>query len=120
MNLIYVPVNKPEDWQALLAEPDKHWKPGYSAVALAQCWMEAEGFPQSVRRALSGSGIGVLADAHMLVGIPEHRVPLPGGSEALPERPGMGRNYEKKKHRGMCSVGKEANFTCLSPKKIRK
>jgi hypothetical protein len=48
MNHIYVPANKPEDWQALLAEPDKHWKPGYSAVALAQCWMEAEGLPQSV------------------------------------------------------------------------
>src|SRR6266850_490411 len=47
----------PEDWQALLADPTKHWKTGCSARTLAYCWEEAaaEGFP------------------------PEFKVPLPGG-----------------------------------------
>jgi len=31
----------PEDWQALLADPTKHWKTGCSARTLAYCWEEA-------------------------------------------------------------------------------
>jgi hypothetical protein len=81
MNRIYVPISKPQDWQALLADRDKHWKPGYSAQALAQCWMEAEGFPQSVRNAFSSSGIKIFDDIELLLAIPEHKVPLPGGAQ---------------------------------------
>lgn len=44
MSHIYIPTTSPEDWRRLLAEPDKHWKRGYSARALACCW-ETEGFP---------------------------------------------------------------------------
>ena len=46
MNKIFIPANKPEDWKPLLAEPDKHWKTGYSAKALAYSWQEANGFPE--------------------------------------------------------------------------
>jgi hypothetical protein len=35
MSKIFIPANKPEDWKSLLAEPDKHWKTGYSAKTLA-------------------------------------------------------------------------------------
>jgi len=31
MNKIFIPANKPENWKPLLAEPNKHWKTGYSA-----------------------------------------------------------------------------------------
>jgi hypothetical protein len=79
MNRIYVPATKLEDWQALLAEPEKHWRTGYSAKALARCWMEADGFPASVRETFASSGIKMLEDVEMLLAIPEHKVPLPGG-----------------------------------------
>jgi hypothetical protein len=80
VNRLYVPISKPQDWQALLAEPDKHWKAGYSAKALAQCWMEADGFPQSVKNAFSSSGIKVLENIELLLAIPELKVSLPGGA----------------------------------------
>ena len=47
MSGIYIPALKPEDWSRFLAEP-KHWKKGYSAMSLAMCWQEADGFPDSV------------------------------------------------------------------------
>jgi hypothetical protein len=34
---------------ALLAEPDKHSRTGYSAKALAHCWQSARDFLSSVR-----------------------------------------------------------------------
>ena len=80
MNAIYVLASEPEDLKTLLAGPDKHWKGGYSPMALAQCRMEGEGFPQSVRESFSNSGIEILADVEMLLAIPEHKVPLPGGA----------------------------------------
>ena len=38
LSKIYIPSTKPEDWQSLLAHPEKHWRKGYSAKALAYCW----------------------------------------------------------------------------------
>ena len=49
MSKIYIPADSPADWQRLLAEPEKHWKSGYSAKALAHCWDAADDFPGSVR-----------------------------------------------------------------------
>jgi len=43
LSKIYIPTTKPEDWQSLLADPEKHWRKGYSAKALAYCWQEADG-----------------------------------------------------------------------------
>jgi hypothetical protein len=45
----------PEDWQALISDPVKHWRSGYSAQTLACCWEAAEGFPPEVAQALSQS-----------------------------------------------------------------
>jgi hypothetical protein len=45
MNRIYIPTQSPEDWRRLLAQPEKHWREGYSARALAECWERADGFP---------------------------------------------------------------------------
>ncbi|OGT76570.1 MAG: hypothetical protein A3I13_03985 [Gammaproteobacteria bacterium RIFCSPLOWO2_02_FULL_47_50] len=44
----YVPTGGVESWRKLLAEPNKHWRTGYSARSLANCWEEAQGFPKSV------------------------------------------------------------------------
>jgi hypothetical protein len=77
MSKFLIPTTSPEDWQRLLAEPDKHWKSGYSAKALAYSWERSQGFPAEVQTVLSTSG--PFTDIEMLLAIPEHQVPLPGG-----------------------------------------
>ncbi|MEQ9261142.1 MAG: hypothetical protein RIG84_18805 [Roseovarius sp.] len=72
MSGIYVPTTSLEDWQALLADPVKHWRAGFSAMATARAWEAAKGLPPEVAEIL-GPG------AELLLAIPEHKVPLPGG-----------------------------------------
>jgi len=79
MNHVFVPTHGPTDWKPLLAKPDLHWKPGHSAMALAQCWESAAGFPPEIATALQSSGAQEIADAELLLGIPEYEVALPGG-----------------------------------------
>jgi hypothetical protein len=69
MRKVYTPTLGPQSWQALLADPVKHWRTGYSARTIAHCWEAAEGLPAEVA-ALFGS------DAELLIAIPEHRVSL--------------------------------------------
>lgn len=80
MNSLFIPTTRPEDWRSLLAEPDKHWRTGYSARSLAHSWEQSKGFPSEVRAVFARSGIPVLETAEMLLGIPEHQVALPGGA----------------------------------------
>lgn len=80
MNKIYVPTAGVEDWQALLADPVKHWKTGYSARALAYCWEEASGFPPEIQGLFDKSQMICFKDIEPLLIIPEHKVPLPGGN----------------------------------------
>jgi hypothetical protein len=80
MNRIFIPANNPEDWKPLLAKPNKHWKTGYSAKALAHCWQEADGFPESVKEVFEKSGKKLFQSIEMLFAFPEYKVPLPGGS----------------------------------------
>lgn len=82
MSKFFIPTNSPEDWKSLLADPDKHWKTGYSAKALAYAWQEAGGFPRSVKRVFKNSGIKLFQDIEMLIALPEYKVPLPGGRRA--------------------------------------
>jgi uncharacterized protein DUF6946 len=79
-NAIYIPAEGPHSWRALLAEPDLHWKRGRSALELAAAWSNG-GLPRSVAKALSSSG-SPFAQLEMLIGLPEHRVPLAGGRRA--------------------------------------
>ncbi|NIM99408.1 MAG: hypothetical protein GTO24_15465, partial [candidate division Zixibacteria bacterium] len=80
MSKIFIPAGKPGDWKTLLAEPEKHWKTGYSAKALAYCWQEANGFPECVKNVFIKSGIGLFQNIKFLLAFPEYKVPLPGGS----------------------------------------
>jgi len=80
MSHIYVPSRGPEDWQRLLAEPEKHWRDGYSAKMLAECWEAAGGFPETVRQAFEVSGIEAFEGIEPLLILPEYQTPLPGGS----------------------------------------
>ena len=81
MSLILLPANKPEDWQPHLGDPQKHWKSGHSAKALAYCWQEAQGFPKEVKSVLTAAGNPVSRLEPLLI-LPEHKVPLPGRSTA--------------------------------------
>ena len=78
MSPIYVPSKSTEDWRLLLAEPEKQWKQGYSAKALADCWENAGGFPNEVKKPLSEAFPGIKP----LIIIPELKVALPGGKRA--------------------------------------
>lgn len=72
----------PDDWKALLADPEKQWKTGFSARALAHCWESCEGFPPEVDGALAASGEPLLQSLTPLIAVPEFKVPLPGGDRA--------------------------------------
>ena len=78
---LVVPAQGVSSWRALLADPVRQWKSGYSAKALAHCWQEADGFPQSVRDVFAAFG-PPFETAELVLAIPEHRVALPGGSPA--------------------------------------
>jgi len=79
MSKIYIPANEAEDWKWLLAKPDKHWKAGHSAMALAHSWQEADDFPESVERVFRRSGIALFENIKLLLAFPEYKVDLPGG-----------------------------------------
>lgn len=79
MNKIFIPATKPKDWKQLLAEPEKHWKKGYSARALAYCWQEADGMPKDVEAVLLQ--VPEFDGLEPLIVIPEHQVFLPGGKQ---------------------------------------
>jgi len=80
MSQILIPTESAEDWKRLLAEPEKQWKKGFSARALAYCWQEADGLPNSIQQVFSASGIEAFEKFELLLALPEHKVPLPGGS----------------------------------------
>ncbi len=56
-----------------LADPEKQWRRGYSAMAAALAWEAANGLPQEIAALIGGS-------PELLLAIPEHKVALPGGS----------------------------------------
>ena len=65
----------PEDWKIL--HPERHWKTGYSAKALAYSWEKAGGgFPVEIKEVLSDSQF---PEAELLIAFPEYRTPLRGG-----------------------------------------
>ena len=76
MTLIYMPSDGPDAWKRFLAKPDLHWATGYSARTLAHCWEEAAGIPPEIDALLAP----VVGPSRLLLAIPEHKVPLPGGS----------------------------------------
>ena len=66
----------PDDWKALLADPDKHWRTGYSAKTTALSWEAASPDLPPEIAALLGPG------AALQLAIVEHKVALPGGQRA--------------------------------------
>ena len=79
MRRIFIASTQPEDWQRLLADPEKHWRTGFSAKALAHCWEYADGFPDEIARLFVGSRIKAFQGMEVLLILPEYQSPLPGG-----------------------------------------
>lgn len=76
---IYAPISDPAAWQKLLADPEKHWRQGYSARALAHCWLAAGGkFPPEVSRVFIDSKIDALIGIEPLLALIEHKVGMSG------------------------------------------
>lgn len=80
MGKIFAPIDNAEDWRQFLAEPDKQWRSGFSAKAMAYCWQSADGIPPDVLSVLEQEP--AFGGLETLLVIPEHKVPLPGGRRA--------------------------------------
>jgi hypothetical protein len=76
-NGTFVPSQGAQSWRGLLAAPERHWVPCYSAYALAHCWEAQPGFPPEIAALLKTSP--ELASTQPLLIFPEWKVPLPGG-----------------------------------------
>lgn len=72
----YLTCPNPAVWRALLKKPKKHWRNRYSAKELAMSWLQSDGFPPKIESVLRRSPH--FHDIEMLLGVPEHRVSLPG------------------------------------------
>ena len=76
--LIMIPTKDAESWKQLLADPEKHWKPGYSAMSCAISWEYANGIPLRVQKALDSNES--LSKLELLLAMPEYKVNLPCGT----------------------------------------
>jgi hypothetical protein len=72
-----IPVKTAEEWKLLLADPNKHWKQGYSAWEIAHSWLAVDGFPPEVGTLFTTSAVKTFQKVEMLLGIPEYKVLLP-------------------------------------------
>ena len=81
MNRLFVPTLGPTDWRRLLADPTTQWEPLKSALEMAVCWESARNTPRGIPDEVAGA-LDVapqLRGAHLLIGLPEHKVPFEGG-----------------------------------------
>lgn len=74
---IYIPISAPDQWKALLAEPEKQWRTGFSAKTIAHSWLDAEGLPEEVSALFTSSGVPSFISLSPLFIFPEHKVLLP-------------------------------------------
>ena len=78
MTRILIPSHGPAAWRAFLAKPELHWAVGYSARTVAHSWESANGLPPEIGALLEPA----LGPVDLLLAIPEHKTPLPGGQRA--------------------------------------
>lgn len=80
-NRVFVPTMNRNCWKRLLADPEKHWREGYSAMSLADSWEQAkkskDGLPKKISRAIRNTPLGV-SGLDLLIAIPERDTPMPG------------------------------------------
>jgi hypothetical protein len=80
---IFVPTKSTAQWQALLADPGKHWREGFSAKMLAERWESAPGnLPAEIREVLGTAKDFDGSSLELIAAFPEIKTALPGGSTA--------------------------------------
>lgn len=80
MKRIVVPTRTGSDWQPLLAQPERHWKKGASAMTVAASWEGAgSALPSEIAAALNLCGSACVADLRLIIARPEWEVALEGG-----------------------------------------
>lgn len=77
---IVIPTSGPESWKQLLAEPEKHWQPGFSAMSTAFSWEGADGMPKEIASLFANADEPAIRDASLAIAIPEYKVGLAGGT----------------------------------------
>jgi len=77
---ILIPTDGPESWQQFLAEPDRQWQSGFSAMSTAYSWENANGIPNEILQLFTYADEPTLRDASLAIAIPEYKVALEGGS----------------------------------------
>jgi hypothetical protein len=80
MRKTYIPTRSPEDWKQFLIDPEKQWRTGYSAKALAYSWESANGFPSEVNQLFAQSRLPEFQNLEPILIFPEYPVMLPGGA----------------------------------------
>lgn len=73
MTRIFAATGGPEGWQRHLGDPERHWRPGFSAWSAAHCWEHWQKVPPEVAALLG-------RDVTLQLALVEHKVPLPGSS----------------------------------------
>ncbi len=76
---ILIPTQYITSWKSLLAEPDRQWRTGYSAMLTAQLWENAGGLPPEIKSAFARSEGDYFNNLEMLIAIPEYKTDLKGG-----------------------------------------
>ena len=79
MTRVLLPSSGPESWKKLLADPELHWKTGYSARALAHAWEANDSLPLEIAALLRSYTRFTGSQPELLAAFPEWKVPLPGG-----------------------------------------
>lgn len=77
-NKIYIPTKDADSWKEFLADKDKHWRKGFSAMETALSWEKAKGIPIEIQKVISANPN--FENLELLLALPEYKVNLPGGS----------------------------------------
>ena len=77
--MLHYPAMVPSHGVPFWAEPDKHWKTGYSARALAHSWEADDRLPREVASLIKTVPRYEDEEPELLLAVPEWKVPLPGG-----------------------------------------
>lgn len=75
---IFIPTKDAESWRDLLADKDKHWRKGFSAMSTALSWENDENIPPEIQSVISENFD--FNDLELLLVLPEYKVDLPGGT----------------------------------------
>ena len=76
---IFIPTDGPEDWKRFLADPDRHWKHGYSAFAIAARWEQGAESDAGLAPEVAAVLASRFETPVLVLAVPEHKVALPGG-----------------------------------------